>query len=164
MENHLPEETKISISIPTHAYFLSGIRDFTMSLVKNMTGFSEKWAYRFQAIVDELCNNAIEHGSKPGNDIIVTFINIRGEILSVIVEDTGKGEHPKTAEEMRSLLKNKLEEQSKNVIGSFSIRGRGLPHIVYSWTDSIEFFDRPEGGLKIKITKNIKNENPTISK
>ena len=47
---------KISIILPTNAYFMSGIRDFTMTVVENMTGFSEKWAFRFQSVVDELTN------------------------------------------------------------------------------------------------------------
>jgi anti-sigma regulatory factor (Ser/Thr protein kinase) len=156
-----PNLTKITITLPTHAYFISGIRDFTMNLVKNMTGFSEQWAHRFQAIIDELCNNAKEHGSAEGEDIKVTFINVKGELLTLAVEDTGTAESSKNAEQMRLYLKEKLEEQSQNVMGKFSIRGRGLSQIVYSWTDSLEFFDRPEGGLKVQVTKSIKSE--TIS-
>ncbi|MBI4975562.1 hypothetical protein HZC20_02690, partial [Candidatus Peregrinibacteria bacterium] len=59
------EKTKISITLPTNAYFMSGIRDFTLNMIKNTTNFDEKWAFRFQSVVDELCNNAIEYGSAP---------------------------------------------------------------------------------------------------
>ncbi len=58
----MPEENqsvKITITIPKEAYFISGIRDFTLNLIKNTTSFSEKWAFRFQSVVDELCNYAI---------------------------------------------------------------------------------------------------------
>ena len=162
MDNQTPDTTRIGITIPTHAYHISGIRDFTMNLVKNMTGFSEKWAFRFQAIIDELCNNAIEHGSAPGDDIYITFVNVKGETLTLIVEDQGKAATSKNAEQMKTMLKEKLEEQSKNVMGSFSIRGRGLSQIIYNWTDSLEFFDRDEGGLKIQVMKDVKNEDPHI--
>jgi anti-sigma regulatory factor (Ser/Thr protein kinase) len=159
MENtQAPEVTKITIMIPTHAYFISGIRDFTMNLVKNMTGFSEQWAFRFQAIIDELCNNAIEHGSTDGDDIKINFINLKGEVLTISVEDTGSSPTAKNAAQMKELLKTRLAEQSQNLMGSFSIRGRGLSQIIYSWADSLEFFDRPEGGLKVQISKSIKSE------
>ena len=157
--SHNPDITKIRISIPTHAYFISGIRDFTMSLVKNMTGFSEKWAFRFQAIIDELCNNAIEHGSKEGDDISITFLTVKGKTLTLIVEDHGGAPTAKNAKQMQQLLKERLEENSKNVMNSFSIRGRGLSQIIYAWTDSLEFFDRPEGGLKVQISKSIEEES-----
>lgn len=155
---HNPDITKISITIPTHAYFISGIRDFTMNLVKNMTGFSEQWAFRFQAIIDELCNNAIEHGSIPGENIFITFTNVKGEVLRLSVEDTGTADTAKTAQQMKEYLKEKLDEQAKNVMGSFSIRGRGLSQIIYSWTDTLEFYDRPDGGLKVEISKSVKEE------
>ncbi|PCI24484.1 hypothetical protein COB57_04775 [Candidatus Peregrinibacteria bacterium] len=152
------DNTKISISIPTHAYFISGIRDFTMNLVKNMTGFSEQWAYRFQAVIDELCNNAIEHGSLPGDEIKITFLNVKGQTLQIAVEDLGRAETSKNAAAMRLYLKEKLEEQATNVMGSFSIRGRGLSQIIYNWSDTLEFFDTPEGGLKVQISKSIQKE------
>ncbi|MBN1259035.1 sensor histidine kinase, partial [Candidatus Peregrinibacteria bacterium] len=84
------EETpvKITIILPTNAYFMAGVRDFTMTVVRNMTGFSEKWAYRFQSVVDELSNNAIEFGSAPGKDIQVTFVSVKGKRIEVFVEDT----------------------------------------------------------------------------
>ncbi len=151
------KDTKIAISIQTHAYFISGIRDFTMNLVKNMTGFSEKWAYRFQAIIDELCNNAIEHGSKDDKNIYITFETVKWETLRLTVEDTGTSDKPKTAEQMKEYLKDKLDEQAKNSV-TFSIRGRGLSQIIYSWSDSLEFTDSDKGGLKVQITKSIKKE------
>lgn len=154
--------TRIAITIPTHAYHISGIRDFTMNLVKNMTGFSEKWAFRFQAIIDELCNNAIEHGSQEGDDIFITFINVKGESLTMIVEDLGRATTAKSAEQMRELVKQKLDAQANNTMGSFSIRGRGLASIVYNWTDSLEFFDRAGGGLKVQVMKDVRNEEPHL--
>lgn len=150
-----PDTTRITISIPTNAYHISGIRDFTMNLVKNMTGFSEKWAFRFQAIIDELCNNAVEHGSQAGDDIFITFINVKGETLTLVVEDLGRAPTAKSADDMRAMLKQKLDDQAKNVMGSFSIRGRGLSQIVYNWTDVLEFYDRPGGGLKVQVMKKL---------
>lgn len=144
----------ISITLPTNAYFMSGIRDFTMTVVQNMTGFSEQWAFRFQSVVDELTNNAIEFGSSPGEDIKVTFISQKGEYIDVSVEDTGTGSIKKTAAEL-----TKYVEENKNIDPTTitSIRGRGLAQIVSTWTDTLEFFDNEKGGLTVRVRKNLES-------
>lgn len=148
-----PAETKISIILPTTAYFMSGVRDFTMTIVQNMTGFAAKWAFRFQSIVDELCNNAIEHGSAPGKEVKVTFISRSGVSIYVSVEDTGTGPSKVTAEEMYTLVK---ERQAALACNSFSgIRGRGLAQIVSQWTDELKFDNIDGGGLKVSVLKKL---------
>lgn len=144
------DPVRITIVLPTTAYFLSGIRDFTLSLTKNMTGFSEQWAYRFQSVVDELCNNAIEHGSAKGKDVVLTFISYPQVSLEVVVEDTGTGPKPMNASEMRTLLKERMQQVQTQFLG---LRGRGLAKIVAEWTDEIIFEDRPEGGLRVRVKK-----------
>lgn len=153
--------TKIGITIPTHAYFLSGIRDFILNVTQNVTGFSEKWAYRFQAVVDELCNNAIEHGSAPGHEVQITIIGYHGEALEVIVEDSGTGQQKMTAEQMRALYQERVNLfATQQYMG---IRGRGLPKIVGEWTDEIVFEDREGGGLRVKVKKYLRKEEDAVS-
>ncbi|MBU0577726.1 ATP-binding protein [Patescibacteria group bacterium] len=143
---------KISITLPTNAYFMSGIRDFTMTVVQNMTGFSEKWAYRFQSVVDELTNNAIEFGSAPGEDIKVTFVSMEGKYIEVFVEDTGTGANKKTAAEMTAFVDDHRNIDPTTIT---TIRGRGLTQIVVSWTDTLEFQDNEKGGLTVHVVKNL---------
>jgi len=153
LKNNKTQPVKILITLPTHAYFMSGIRDFTLSLIRNTTDFSEQWAYRFQSVVDELCNNAIEHGSKPGEEIKITFIYTPLNNIEIIVEDSGTGEHPKKAAELKVLIENKIEKD----LPMTSLRGRGLSKIVHEWTDELEFIDKPEGGLKVRVRKYLTN-------
>lgn len=144
-------EARITITLPRNAYFMSGIRDFTLQMVMNMTGFSEQWAFRFQSVVDELCNNAIEHGSGPGTEIKATFVSKPNEFIEIVVEDTQTGSVPRTAEDMRQILKDRLNEDH---LQSTSIRGRGLAQIVYSWTDELSFEDREnKAGLRVIAKK-----------
>ncbi len=146
-------DTKISISMPTNAYFMSGIRDFTLNMIKNTTNFTEQWAFRFQSVVDELCNNAIEYGSQPGSEIGITFIYVKDNYLDIIVEDTGTGKNKINAQELR-----KLFDSRKEVGYVFSgIRGRGLVKIIGEWSDELNFVDRPEGGMSVSVRKYIKN-------
>ena len=148
----MDEPIKITIIIPTSAYFMSGLRDFTMNVVRNMTGFSEQWAFRFQSVVDELVNNAIEFGSAPGKDVKITFVSQKGKNIEIFVEDTGTGISKKSAQEMTSFV-----EERKNVDPTkiTSIRGRGLSQIVVNWTDVVEFKDNENGGLTVHVIKNL---------
>jgi len=144
------EPVKITIIIPTNAYFMSGLRDFTMNVVRNMTGFSEQWAFRFQAVVDELVNNAIEFGSVPGQDVHITFVSLKGKSIEIFVKDTGTGSSKKNAQEMTAFVEERKNMDPTKIT---SIRGRGLSQIVANWTDVLEFKDNPEGGLTIHVVK-----------
>lgn len=142
--------TRITITIPTSAYFLSGIRDFTLEMVRNMTGFTEQWAFRFQSIVDELVNNAIEYGSQSGDEILIQFANKKDEWMEIIVEDHGTGTHKTSASKMMQHL---AETKNIDFIHYKELRGRGLAQIVNAWTDDLRFEDTETGGLRVIARK-----------
>ncbi len=154
------EPVEVTIILPTSAYFLSGIRDFTLTMTKNMTGFSEQWAYRFQSVVDELCNNAIEHGSAKGENVTITFVNVPDESLEVIIEDTGTGSSKYSAEQMNNLVKERISMMHGQYLG---LRGRGLPKIVAEWTDELLFEDKKEGGLRVRVKKYLRGKEDKVS-
>ncbi len=143
---------KITIILPTNAYFMAGIRDFTMTVTQNMTGFSQQWAYRFQSVVDELTNNAIEFGSAVGENITITFVSVKNKYIEVYVKDTGTGIKKMSAADMTQYL-----ESHKNIDPTTitTIRGRGLSQIVANWADSVEFTDNKDGGLTAHVVKNF---------
>jgi anti-sigma regulatory factor (Ser/Thr protein kinase) len=142
---------EIKIELPTNAYFMSGIRDFTLSMIRNMTDFSEQWAYRFQSVVDEICNNAIEHGSSKDDSIYITFITHPNQDIEIVVEDNGSNPESLPAAE---ILK-KIENNAKLEINEIGIRGRGLAFIVQEWTDKLEITDRENGGIRVRVVKNM---------
>ncbi|MBT4473302.1 ATP-binding protein [bacterium] len=146
---------EIKIELPTNAYFMSGIRDFTLSLIENMTDFSSQWAYRFQSVVDELANNAIEHGSKANDKILVTFYTVADKEIRITVEDHGNPQKPITAAEIMKILETNKNKDKKE----FSIRGRGLAFIIDKWTDELIVEDRPNGGLKFTVVKHLKDDS-----
>ncbi len=146
-ENKKPIEIKIEL--PTNAYFMSGIRDFTLSMIRNMTDFSEQWAFRFQSVVDELCNNAIEHGSSDEDIIYITFITHPSQAIEILVEDNGTGKHKLTAKQIGAAMKQNQGADIKTM----GLRGRGLAFIVEQWTDELEFSDRDGGGIKVRVKK-----------
>ena len=152
-QNKKENPMKITITLPSNAYFVSGIREFTLSLIKNTTNFAEKWAYRMQSVVDELCNNAIEFGSSGDAEIRVSFLHEKDKHIEIIVEDTGTGESKNNAEQMKKIMEEKLKEGYKFT----GIRGRGLAKIVHEWTDELEFKDREGGGLIVIARKFLKD-------
>ena len=155
VEQQAAKPMEITIMLPTNAYFVSGIRDFTLNLIRNITEFSEQWAFRFQSVVDELCNNAIEHGSQPGDMIKITFINTPNDSIQISVEDSGKGKVKSSAEELTRIVK---ERSDPNYIHT-GIRGRGLAKIVSEWTDDLAFSDTEQGGIKVQIKKFLRDPN-----
>ena len=150
----IPETTKITITMPTSAYFMSGIRDFTLNLIKNTTSFPEKWAFHFQSVVDELCNNAIEYGSSPGSDIRITFIYQKDQYIELFIDDTGTGKNKTNAAGLKKLF----DERREPGYVFTGIRGRGLVKIIGEWTDEIDFSDRKEGGIRVRVRKYLKDE------
>ena len=143
---------KITIILPTNAYFMAGIRDFTMTITQNMTGFSQQWAYRFQSVVDELTNNAIEFGSAAGENIHITFVSVKNKYIEVFVEDTGTGPKKMSAADMMQYLESHKNLDPTQIT---TIRGRGLSQIVANWADRVEFTDNDKGGLTAHVVKNF---------
>ncbi len=159
----MPEEnksTKVTITLLKESYFISGIRDFTLNLIKNTTSFSEKWAFRFQSVVDELCNNAIEYGSGEGSEIRITYIYKKDDYAEILVEDTGTGKSPLKAKEIKKLFTERREPG----YAFTGIRGRGLIKIVGEWTDEIDFTDGKQGGIIVRVRKYIKNSRENENK
>lgn len=149
---------KIAITLPTNAYFISGIRDFTLNMIKNTTNFPEKWAFRFQSVVDELCNNAIEYGSASGSEIRITFNHIKDQYLEISVEDTGTGKNKINAAQLQKIF----EDKKQPGYAFTGLRGRGLVKIVGEWTDEIHFADRPQGGIIVSVKKFLQDARQKI--
>ena len=145
-----PEIQRIAITIPSSLYFQSGVRDFTLEMVRNLTGLPDQWAFRFQTIVDELCNNAIEHGSHPGEEIALTFYTKPTQWLEVVVEDKGTGPKSLGSEELQKLILARKDLPDTEIHG---LRGRGLARIVAKWTDELDFHDREGGGMLVRARK-----------
>lgn len=150
MNEQSKKPVEIRIVLPTNAYFMSGIRDFTLAMIKNMTDFSEQWAFRFQSVVDELCNNAIEHGSSTDDKIEIKFVNYPDEAVEILVSDHGSRIDQKMT---ATQIMEKMQKNADIDITQLGIRGRGLAKIVKAWTDELEFTDNPDGGVTVRVKK-----------
>ncbi len=147
----------VIITFPSSLDYVPGVRDLICNIAE-MRGFSEKEAYRIQTIVDEICNNAIEHGSRDNESMISIRCTIDNDKMDLVVEDKGASEE--SAEGLKkAVAKVQFTEQGKV---SVEKRGRGLP-IVAMLADMLEIDTRSGPGTKIHIVKFKKQENEYFS-
>lgn len=126
--------------------FSPRIRELVLSVIRNNTKFSSRWAYRLQSVIDELVNNAIEHGSN-GNSLVTIslFLDPTDGSLEVTITDAGTGAKKITAEVLTKRIYENYELMKVNPLLNTTIRGRGLAQIVINWTDTFEIQDNPDG-------------------
>jgi len=79
----------VSVRLPSDLEIIPSIRKF-VSEVLQVSGFSAKFAFRSEIIIDAICNNAITHGSAGGADCDVELsCIIHGDRLEAVVKDNG---------------------------------------------------------------------------
>ncbi|MCK9272184.1 ATP-binding protein [Candidatus Gracilibacteria bacterium] len=143
----------MKITIPASMTFSSILRDLIGSLIQNDTQFSSKWKHRIQLMADELINNAIEHGSAPGNIVKITLTISNNSDFEIIIEDSGTGKKQINANELMDFVKASREAMTVNPLSNKSIRGRGLAMIVLNWSDDFKYENNSTGGLTARMCK-----------
>jgi anti-sigma regulatory factor (Ser/Thr protein kinase) len=108
-------------------------------------GYNEKDAFRIETIVDEICNNAVEHGSHgaEGNEINLT-VGIDRKKIEISVSN-------KIDPDKKESLK-KMAEYLANPKGAFhETRGRGLA-LVKMLSNNFQI-NNSESGTCVQVTK-----------
>lgn len=116
--NELTE--KIRINFSPSFQFMQPVRNFVKSIA-DIKGFSRNDAYRIQTVVDELCSNAVEHGTwGDGDNFVRLALLVSREKVEVYVHNmTGKKEIDK--------LKRVYEKDKTDILRQMdSLRGRGI--------------------------------------
>ncbi len=144
------ESETVLLQFPGTMDYVPGIR-FMISHVATIRGFSKKDAYRIETIVDELCNNAIEHGvEKDSHFSIKIRCRIDKEKFCLTIVNPGDpGQYD-------DAYLNRLREAVKSASQPGNVRGRGLP-IVSMLADKLDFFIE-DGGVAVYIEKMKKND------
>jgi len=79
----------ITVKLPSDLEIIPSIRKF-VSEVLQVSGFSAKFAFRTEIIVDAICNNAICYGSGGDTDSEVEVdCSVYGDRMEVVVKDRG---------------------------------------------------------------------------
>ena len=116
---------------------------------------AQKDIARYVLACDEMNNNAIEHGSKPGdtNTLRIQINKTETQIsLDIQVQDSGNGSTAKSAQQMNECKNKRLQiDFTKHN----SIRGRGLFLIIVNIVDELYFKDADKWGLIVGFKKDL---------
>lgn len=130
----------ITFTIPAHLHEVPPIRAAVGKLVLK-SGHSKKTAFHSAVIVDELLNNAIEHGSKSDSKVQL-HIKCEKKQIQITCEDEGGASKVKK-EKMIALMSHNKEAKG--------IRGRGLTKLVRQYAKAIHVHNTKSGGIQITV-------------
>ena len=133
------QELKIKMS--AYFGFVPGLRTGIGRIAINF-GFNDKEVYEIETVIDEICNNAIEHGSKGEDKTITLECRFDSRYIEITVQDSGAPQFDVDAvmKEGQRLME---EEAAKPVLDTIR-RKRGLL-IVKNFVDKMDIKSRADG-------------------
>lgn len=136
----------IEFKLPSNVCYIESVRVFIGKLSETL-GFPKKRTADIQLVLDEICSNAVNHGSKSAESGIKIHITIDRRFLQLMVRDTG-GQNTKdwfTPEKLAEIQARRTPE-GEGGHGLYLIEcltdGHKLQANKYDGTDVIVHFNR----------------------
>ncbi len=149
-------QADIQLQIPSVAFYIEPVRAFVGNLAQSL-GFSRKRVADIQLVLDEICSNAVHHGSADATVGVKLRISIDTDALEIIVRDTG-GRH---SGEKNWLTHERLSEIEMNRSPS-NESGHGI-FIAKSLADMHKMQPNRDGGTDVRVAFRFsKPRNPEI--
>ena len=79
----------IEFKVPSCLFYIGSIRAFIRQLAEQL-GFRPTRIKDIELIIDEICSNAIEHGSENSVSGIDLTLTLDGSQLEILIQDKGK--------------------------------------------------------------------------
>ena len=133
---------RFSFELPASGAYVPALRRVVAGVMQEK-GYSGKDAFRVETIVDELANNAIEHGD-PDQKKFYIEIGLSRKKVEIAVRNLHRYMDP-------SLLARVREKFMNPVVDDSSIRGRGLA-LVKMLSDHVDLRQEPHQTL-VRVTK-----------
>jgi serine/threonine-protein kinase RsbW len=148
---------EITFEMPAYMGFVPGLRT-AMSRIAGTIGFNDKEMYEIETVTDEICSNAIEHGSQGKDKHITVECKFDTKYMEIIIKDSGSPQFnvEKAFKEGQRLME---EETAKPILDTIR-RQRGLM-IVKSYVDALDITSHPHGTI-VRMVK--KSNNKTSQK
>jgi serine/threonine-protein kinase RsbW len=134
----------IELKIPSAVFYIEPVRAFVGNLARSL-GFPRKRVADIQLVLDEVCSNAVHHGSANATVGIKLRIGINAHALEILVRDTGAG----NAKQKNWLTRERLLEIEANRSPSGE-RGHGI-FIAKSLADTHEMRFNDAGGTDVRV-------------
>ena len=131
-----------------------GILSPFIALLKQLAqqlGFCEQRIADIQLAIDEICGNAIEHGSE-GNDTGITIsIDVNDHQLDILVRDKGTQDRGDwlTAEKLKEIYQRRAPGRE---------RGHGI-FMVEKLSDEVKMEPNPFGGTDVQVSFSLPNDD-----
>lgn len=136
----------ILFSIPSNLIFVPPIRTFVRNAVSGKN-YSDREAFQIEMIVDELCNNAIEHGSKDTLNIVEISISLGRDKIEINVANG----IDYISSNSNQVTENMMKWMEKPNTSIDEPRGRGLA-LVKMLVNDFDI-DSSEDGTCVHVTK-----------
>jgi len=134
---------KITLNFPSELSFVPPVRQMVRRIAKQKN-YSNKDAFRIETIVDEICNNAVEHGIQTDDKEVEACIAIDRKKIEITVTNQSD---PEKIESLR-----KMSEYLSAPKASFhDTRGRGLA-LVKMLSNDFQI-DSSDVGTCVHVTK-----------
>ena len=137
-------QTDIQLQIPSAAFYIEPVRAFVGNLAQSL-GFSRRRVADIQLVLDEVCSNAVDHGSANATAGVKLCISIDKHALEILVRDTG----PRQTGEKSWLTHERLSEIETNRSPS-SEGGHGIFN-AKSLSDKHEMQPNEIGGTDVRV-------------
>ena len=134
------EKDYIELKVPSNVYYLESVRVFIGKLSETLR-FSKKRIADIQLAVDEICSNAVYHGSTCISSGILMQVYVNTQKLKIVVKDKGK------ADTREWLTPKRLEEiqERRSATGE---SGHGL-YLIKCLTDEHNLKQNNAGGTDV---------------
>jgi serine/threonine-protein kinase RsbW len=144
---------EITFEMPAYMGFVPGLRT-AMSRIAGTIGFNDKEMYEIETVTDEICTNAIEHGSQGKDKHITVECKFDTKYIEIIIKDSGSPRFnvEKAFKEGQKLME---EESAKPILDTIR-RKRGLM-IVNSYVDALDITSYPHGTV-VRMVKKSNNK------
>lgn len=140
MEQNENTEHDLEIVFPSDGDYIPAVRKFVAEAAL-IQGFSQKFSYRSEIIIDELANNAVKFGPKSKDAVITLGCTFTEDSLRLKVRDRGGSQ-----DEVTNLRKSIDNRDSMNFMG------HGL-EIVKMLASSVDMQSYDNGETVVRVVK-----------
>ncbi len=144
---------EIKITMSAYFGFVPGIRTGIGRVAVNF-GFNDKEVYEIETVIDEICNNAIEHGSKGKNNTVNLEIKFDKRFIEINVKDSGSPQF--NVEEVLKEGERLMKEEAQKPILDTIRRQRGLM-IVKKYVDEMDIKTNTDGTVVSMVKRSRKS-------
>lgn len=80
-------DNTVKLSFPTNMEYIPSVRKLFADCI-TAAGFNRRFSFRSEIVIDELCNNAIRHGSQDVDEYVTVYVEfITNDSLKITVEN-----------------------------------------------------------------------------